>query len=120
MDCDDAGPVLDVSVLLAVAEPTGISPRELLEFFVGDTRGNLAELRAAFSGHDREAVHRHAHSLKSAAASVGASRLSARARALELASKATLDTKSEVLGDALHAAFAEFEAAVNAALPDLT
>ena len=39
MDCDDAGPVLDVSVLLAVAEPTGISPRELLEFFVGDTRG---------------------------------------------------------------------------------
>lgn len=117
---DGDGPVvLDMEVLATIAESSGIPARELLEFFAADARGNIAELRTAFQSGDRETVNRHAHSMKSSAASVGALRVAASARALELASKTSLAGEAVARCDELLAAFAALEIAVSEAMRDL-
>ncbi len=57
---------------------------EMAELFLEETRKLLPELQAGCDGQDWKAVSRLAHSLKSSAATLGAMRLSAACRILEL------------------------------------
>ena len=57
---------------------------EMAELFLGETRKTLTDLRAASDKEDWKVVARLAHSLKSSAATLGAMRLSAVCRSLEL------------------------------------
>ncbi len=79
---------IDRAALVRLEEMTGDRAfvQELLEEFIDDVRARVAELTAAdATAPDRELIRRHAHTLKSSAANVGATSLSARSRALEAA-----------------------------------
>ena len=60
----------------------------LVEDFIGSTEGMLAALADGPQREDIKLVTRHAHTLKSSAAMVGAMQLSAQARELEAEGKA--------------------------------
>lgn len=117
---DDGPAVLDMTVLRDISESSGIPAGELLELFVADARSNVADLRDAYRLGDRETVNRHAHSMKSSAASVGAMRMAECARALEQATRTSLAEDAAALRDELSAAFAELEIAVSDAMNGLT
>jgi PAS domain S-box-containing protein len=92
--------------------PEGLA--ELVEAFLTDTASLLAGIREALAGDDRSEVRRLAHSLKSTAASFGATTLAAHGRHLEELSKAgSLDGAAAVATDLE----TEFER-VRDALPD--
>ena len=86
--------------------------RELLETYLADTPAQLDAMTAAVEADDAAALVRPAHTLKSSSASLGAMRLSSRARELELAGR------SGALGPAdrasLDAARTEAQAAADA------
>lgn len=60
---------------------------EMAELFLGETRKTLDDLQAGCDEKDWKVVARLAHSLKSSSATLGAMRLSAVCRALELDTK---------------------------------
>jgi HPt (histidine-containing phosphotransfer) domain-containing protein len=83
-------PVVDETVLAELLASTGDDPafvRELLETYLAETPDQLAAIRAAIEADDAEALVRPAHTLKSSSATLGAMRLSALARELEMAGR---------------------------------
>jgi HPt (histidine-containing phosphotransfer) domain-containing protein len=60
---------------------------ELIEVYLEDTPNRVAQMSQAFKGGDAETVIREAHTLKSSSANVGAMRLSALAKQMELAGR---------------------------------
>lgn len=82
---------------------------ELVETFLEEAPGMIAELRAAAEGGDADAFRRAAHSLKSNANVFGASNLAEKARDLELSG---LDKAADV--DALVATYDKSASALKA------
>lgn len=83
-------PLVDEAVLADLLASTGDDPafvRELLETYLAETPDQLAAIRAAIEADDAEALVRPAHTLKSSSATLGAMRLSALARELEMAGR---------------------------------
>lgn len=76
-------PVLDRAVMLASVEHDLLLLRELVEIFLAEAPGLLAQIRAGVNEHHAEPVERNAHSLKGALASFGARRAFALAQQVE-------------------------------------
>jgi len=84
------GPILDEGVLAELMESTGGDigfVRELIETYLADTPVQLDAMSAAVEADDADALVRPAHTLKSSSATIGAMRLSAVARELEMAGR---------------------------------
>jgi HPt (histidine-containing phosphotransfer) domain-containing protein len=93
-------PVLDESVLTELMRTTGDDAgfvRGLVETYLADVPDQLEGIADAVSGDDAAALVRPAHTLKSSSATVGAMRLAAVARELEMAGR------SEALDPSTHA-----------------
>jgi protein-histidine pros-kinase len=78
-------PVLDGAVLAELTRATGLDARELLAMLRDDIARMADELDAACAERQAADMQRLAHSIKSSCAQLGAQRLSAAARAMELA-----------------------------------
>lgn len=81
-------PTLDTAALVDLLETVGDDPEflaELIDTYLADGPGLLAELRAGLSSGDGAAVRRAAHTLKSTSATFGATRLAALGREMEAA-----------------------------------
>jgi CheY-like chemotaxis protein len=87
----EALPLLDSEVLATLAALAKPDKPDLLERILtayrSDAAGNLEKLRAAVQRADSKRIYQAAHSLKSASSNVGAQRLAAAARTLELHSR---------------------------------
>jgi HPt (histidine-containing phosphotransfer) domain-containing protein len=105
---------IDPSALDALLETTGGDPdffAEMIDVFLADAADLLSAMDAALAGGDAAALRRAAHSLKSNAATCGATGLTALARQLEEVGKtAELDDAAPLLA----AACAEFAPVANA------
>jgi HPt (histidine-containing phosphotransfer) domain-containing protein len=108
-------PVLDERVLAEVLESTGDDigfVRELVDTYLADSPAQLEAMTAAIEADDAAALVRPSHTLKSSSATVGAMRLSAVARELEMAGRAgTLEPSARAT---LDVALAEWKAAADA------
>jgi two-component system sensor histidine kinase/response regulator len=108
-------PALDRSVLAELMASTGDDlafVRELVETYLSDTPTQLDGIAEAVAADDAEALVRPAHTLKSSSATVGAMRLSAVARELEMSGRSgALDGTTRA---ALDAARAEWDSAAAA------
>jgi histidine phosphotransfer protein HptB len=108
-------PVLDERVLGEVLESTGDDigfVRELVQTYLDDSPAQLDAMTTAIEADDAAALVRPSHTLKSSSATVGAMRLSAVARELEMAGRAgTLEPSAR---DTMEVAGAEWEAAADA------
>ncbi len=81
-------PVLDPEIQGELATVGGAElPKQLLDMFVGDAPNQIAGIRSSMAANDAEGVRKNAHSMKGAAASIGASRVEATARELEMAAR---------------------------------
>jgi HPt (histidine-containing phosphotransfer) domain-containing protein len=83
-------PVVDEGVLTEVMETTGDDigfVRELVETYLADTPAQVEAMTIAVEADDAAALVRPAHTLKSSSATVGAMRLSAVAREMEMAGR---------------------------------
>ena len=83
-------PVVDESVLAEVLESTGNDMdfvRELIETYLADSPAQLEAMAEAVTAEDAASLVRPAHTLKSSSATLGAMRLSAVARELEIAGR---------------------------------
>jgi HPt (histidine-containing phosphotransfer) domain-containing protein len=80
---------------------------ELVDTFLAEAPGMLAELRQAYAAGDRERFRRTAHSLKSNGLTFGATVLAARARALETQGFAGDGERDAAALDDLETAYAE-------------
>lgn len=88
---------LDPDALRRLMTDLGGDPevmRELIDTFLAEAPRTVGEMRAALSGSDRRTLNRGAHSMKSTAATFGATELSRMCRELER------DTERELPGDA--------------------
>jgi HPt (histidine-containing phosphotransfer) domain-containing protein len=86
-------PVVDESVLQEVLDATGGDRdfvRELIDTYLADSPEQLGAITAAIDADDAATLVRPAHTLKSSSATVGAMRLSAVARELEMAGRSGL------------------------------
>lgn len=82
---------LDIAVLDNLKTMLGGSPEaiaSLINSYLSEAPGQLAEIKQQFSAGDALAVSRAAHGLKSSSASIGAMTLSEQALAMEMAGKA--------------------------------
>lgn len=85
---------------------------ELIETFIADSAAQVDAAEAAIAADDAASVVRPAHTLKSSSATLGAARLAAQARALEMAGRSgTLDGEARAVASTLRV---EWEAAVAA------
>ena len=108
--------VIDQTVFSELQDTAGAEfATELVDTFLEEAPGMLAELRSAHTEGDADRFRRAAHSLKSNSNTFGASRLAALARELELAGLSA-DPARDL--DALAALDAEYTRAA-AALTDL-
>jgi HPt (histidine-containing phosphotransfer) domain-containing protein len=80
-------PILDMTRILEVFADDMTTCRELLELFITDATRQASTVGVSVHAHDYDEVARTAHTLKGAAANVGAMRLAAKARELEVAAK---------------------------------
>ncbi len=113
------GSALETSVidgLLASVEGDTDFVIELIAAFLADGATQLDEIEAALAAGDAEAVVRPAHTLKSASATLGAMRLAASARTLELAGRSgALDgTDARAAAEGIRADWETASAALNA------
>lgn len=108
-------PILDETVLLSLGASVnddGPFVVELIEAFLADGAEQLAAIDAAHLEADPEGLVRPAHTLKSSSATVGAMRLSATARELEMAGRnGTVDEGTDEWVARLHA---DWEASADA------
>jgi HPt (histidine-containing phosphotransfer) domain-containing protein len=113
---DIAAEIARVLDLNATLDNLGGDPellKEILDYFLEMAPQQLDDLQAAVAAQDVAAVDLQAHSMKGGAANVGALRLSAAARELEMLAKAgTLEGAGE-----LFAAMREEFAALQQAVP---
>ena len=114
--------VIDPSALDSLMEITGGDPdflREMIDVFLADAVDLLAAMDEALVRGDTVVLRRAAHSLKSNAATFGATRLTALARQLEeLGETAELPSSPPVLA-AARAEFASVDDALRAARASL-
>ena len=83
-------PIVDDGVLAELLSSTGDDPafvRELLETYLAETPEQLQAISDAIEADDAAALVRPAHTLKSSSATLGAMRLSALGRELEMAGR---------------------------------
>lgn len=78
-----AEPVLDRAAMLATVEQDLVLLRELVEIFLAESPGLLAQVRSGVEGKNAESVERAAHTLKGAMLNFGAHRACEVARQLE-------------------------------------
>jgi two-component system, sensor histidine kinase and response regulator len=108
-------PIVDERVLAELMASTGDDigfVRELVDTYLADTPTQLEAMTVAVDADDADALVRPAHTLKSSSATVGAMRLSAVARELEMAGRSGgLDGASR---ETLEAAQTEWQAAADA------
>jgi hypothetical protein len=99
---DDFDPAMIQSLIGDIGEN---SAHEVLDLFFEDSAEKLALLRAGSNACDPKIAQRHAHALKSAAATFGFTTLSALARSLETEahelSAPEIAARARRLGDAL-------------------
>ncbi|MGZ6256314.1 MAG: Hpt domain-containing protein [Candidatus Limnocylindria bacterium] len=84
-------PVLDEAILAELRATTGDDDgfvRELVETYLADVPAQLEAIATAIEAGDAASLVRPAHTLKSSSATVGALRLAAIARRLEMAGRA--------------------------------
>ena len=109
------GPILDEAVLTELTESTGGDigfVRELVETFLADTPPQLEAMTTAVQAGDADALVRPSHTVKSSSATVGAMRLSAVARELEMAGRTgALETTAAGRLDAARAEWTAVEQA---------
>jgi HPt (histidine-containing phosphotransfer) domain-containing protein len=79
-----AAAVVDRDALLAMVENDFVLLRELVELFMAETPGLIAELRAGLRENNAERVERSAHTLKGAVGNFAGRRAFEAARAVEL------------------------------------
>jgi len=87
---EPAEPVLDEAVLAELLATTGDDPaflRELVETYLAEAPAQVEAIAVAVARADAAALVRPAHTLKSSSATMGALRLSAVARRLEMAGR---------------------------------
>ncbi len=76
--------VIDLNTYNSLKDATGSDfVNELMDTFLEDTLGLIAQMRGALAKKDAESFRRAAHTIKSNAATFGASHLSSLARELE-------------------------------------
>jgi two-component system sensor histidine kinase/response regulator len=111
-------PLVDDGVLVELLASTGDDPdfvRELLETYLAETPEQLAAIGAALEADDADALVRPAHTLKSSSATLGAMRLSALARELEMAGRSgSLGPSARGLLDAATGTWASTAEGLNA------
>jgi HPt (histidine-containing phosphotransfer) domain-containing protein len=91
-------PVLDREAMLATVEGDLELLRELVELFLAECPGLVAEMRRALQQKDAATVERVAHTLKGAVGNFGGLRTSAAARAVEAEARANrLDEAQRLL-----------------------
>ncbi len=108
--------ILDETALAELAASVGGDDAfvvELVETYLGDAPEQIAEIRAAAAANDADALVRPAHTLKSSSATVGAARLAARSRRLEMAGRSGAIEDDATLDD-LRGMDAEWDAAATA------
>ncbi len=86
--------------------------KELLDFFLEIAPQQLDELDAAIAAGDVAGAGLQAHSMKGGAANVGAVRMAAIARELEMMAKGGALGGATALAESLRAAFADLQACV--------
>ena len=106
---------LDATVYAQLADTMGEDLAALVEDFVATTEDMLAALADGPQRADIKLVTRHAHTLKSSAALVGALQLSAHARRLEAQGKAGDLSRLDQALDELRAEFGRVRQAIDAA-----
>ncbi len=101
---------IDLNTFNSLKESTGADfIGELVNVFLDDAPSLIAQMRSALADKDAEVFRRAAHSMKSNAATFGATELSARAKELEsLARENNLE-----VGDRIELITAEFEEVKN-------
>jgi len=77
-------PILDHAAMLETVERDLVLLRELVEIFLAEAPGLLAQLRSGVAGKNAESVERAAHTLKGALMNFGARRACEVTRQLEL------------------------------------
>lgn len=78
-------PSIDLKVFNELKDATGADfIGELIQAFLEDAPAQIAQMQSALGGHDAESFRRAAHTLKSNAATFGATDLSGLARELEM------------------------------------
>jgi len=110
-----AGPAIDALVYAQLAETMGEELSTLVDDFVSSTEGMLGALADGPQRQDVKLVTRHAHTLKSSAAMVGAMALSAQARQLEAEGKAGDLSRLDQALDHLRVEFERVRCALDAA-----
>lgn len=97
-------PVLDINTFNALKEGVGADfVGELMTTFFEDANAQILEMHSALAAKDAETFRRAAHSLKSNAATFGATDLASLARELEMLGREnnlTVGNKLEVLKEA--------------------
>jgi two-component system, sensor histidine kinase len=115
---NEAGaPVLDVSVLSELTDSVGGDREfvvELIRTFLADATEQLEAIDVAAAAGDAEALVRPAHTLKSSSATLGATRLAATSRAVEMAARSgSIDSS---VADDVRALHTDLDAAASALL----
>ena len=113
---EPAGEALDIEALdglRASVEGDTAFVIELIDAFLADSALQLTAIESAVAAGDADALIRPAHTLKSASATLGATRLSATARTLETAGRAGEVGEPDALA-AADAIRAEWHAAASA------
>ena len=106
-------PTIDRATFDALKDTTGAEfVAELVQTFVEEAPGMLAELRRALAANDAEAFRRNAHSLTSNARTFGAPALAALARDLETGGLERAAAAGDAPRGALEAEYARAAAAL--------
>lgn len=108
-----SSPTLDSHHLCRMREVMGEDFDDLLEAFIESADTILLVLSKAVSDHQREEIERQAHNLKSAAANVGAGRLSTLAREMEQLARQTNLSLSERLLTAMQQEYKQVQQALS-------
>ena len=94
-------PVIDKTTFDELKQMSGDDfINELIDTFLEDTPKMIAEIKSAYAANNIESFRRAAHSMKSNAATFGASQLAALAKELEMLGK---ENKLQETGDKLKA-----------------
>jgi len=108
-------PAIDKIIYAELQDTAGVEfVAELVDTFLEEAPGMLAELRSARAENHAERFRRAAHSLKSNASTFGALRLAARARELELKGLGAEPAHDTAALMALEAEYARAAAALKA------
>jgi HPt (histidine-containing phosphotransfer) domain-containing protein len=115
-------PLLDESVLAELLASTGDDiafVRDLVDTYLSETPEQLDSIRGAVVAGDAAALIRPAHTLKSSSATLGAMRLSAAGRELEMMGRSgIIDSEAQPALDAANAAWQATSDAVQAWLAE--